>query len=229
MEDENKKEKRWQRFLLDLLFPPSCQLCGRAGGYLCLNCLGKLQGAPLLVSAPAGIAALIAAGDYSEISRRRLIKRFKYGPLPGLKEPLAELLLAAWRQAGIPGPFIVVPLPLNRQKERRRGFNQAEELARRFCQATGLEFCSLLKRDDRQTSQARLQAQERRRNLKGVFSCLETNLEGARLLLIDDVATTGTTLAEAARVLKEAGAGEIYALVLAASRLRSLQTPRKGI
>jgi len=39
MEDENKKEKRWQRFLLDLLFPPSCQLCGRAGGYLCLNCL----------------------------------------------------------------------------------------------------------------------------------------------------------------------------------------------
>lgn len=222
-------KKRLQNFLLDLLFPASCQACGRFGDYLCPDCLKKLTQEPIILPGPRGIDKLIAAGDYGETARRRLIKKFKYAPLPGLKKPLAVLLLQAWRQAALSGSFIVVPLPLSRRKERQRGFNQAEELANLFSQAMGFKMRRLLERHDRQPSQATLRANKRRQNLGGIFSCPKTSLAKDRLLLIDDVVATGTTIAEAARVLRAAGAKEIFALVLAVSRLRPLQPPKKDI
>jgi len=155
---------------------------------------------------------------------RDAIHRFKFGRKRFLARPLGtlltgvveELLLAGkttW--SGVAG---LVPVPLTRKRFEERGFNQAELLAQRVGELTGLPVLPVLQKVRETLSQTGLSREQRKRNLNSAFHfCTgKTVLPAGRLvILIDDVFTTGGTVSECARVLLEAGVPEVYAATLA--------------
>lgn len=141
------------------------------------------------------------------------VHRLKYAGDVSLAGPLAKCLLGS---ISFEGPFTVVPVPLFPGKLRKRGFNQSLLIARELSRLTGspLDF-TRLKRVRDTGQQVGLKADERKRNVKGAFTIIDAAaFKGRRALLVDDVATTGATLNECAKVLKAAGA-EVFALTVA--------------
>ena len=111
-------------------------------------------------------------------------------------------------------PDLIVPIPLHRQKEKARGFNQARLIAEKAAGRTGIPVSSdILLKTRKTAAQKKLDYVHRRRNLKDAFSC-RYRLSGERILLIDDVYTTGSTMDAAASCLKSAGAGPVFFLTL---------------
>lgn len=155
------------------------------------------------------------------------IHAFKYQGQTSLAHPLAELLSEYLeQQSTLQAPCIpykqldlIVPIPLHPVRHWRRGYNQSALLARHLSYFIGVPTADLLKRKRRTRPQTRLSAKQRTANVSGAFTLkdehLSEKMEFQRLLLIDDVATTGATLEECARVLKGAGIQKVYALTLA--------------
>ena len=189
----------------DLPRPPrqSCPRCAlpNANGELCGHCLAK----------PPHFDAALAAYRY-DFPVDKLIQSFKYGH---------RLALGAYfgREIAILGAALeadlIMPLPLHDERLRQRGFNQALELARPLARARRLPIDTNSCCRVRDTpAQAGLAWHERLGNLRHAFACC-TDLSGARIILIDDVMTTGASLDECARTLKLHGAATVTALVLA--------------
>jgi len=154
---------------------------------------------------------------------REAIHRFKYGQCTslaaGLGEELAGLARTDFAFAEIDFAA-VVPVPLHRIRRWRRGFNQSELLAQAFGRHAGVPVVPLLRRPRLTPTQVGLSKAERAANVRGIFQADTGQLErsGARgrpVLVIDDVFTTGATLAECARTLRKAGTGPVYALTVA--------------
>jgi ComF family protein len=193
--------------------PPCCQVCG-----------DELDGAAALHDAcdrcnahPPAYSLARSAGRYDG-ALRELLHTFKYEGRRQLAEPLGELLRHAARDV-LDGVDAVVPVPLHPIRSLRRGFNQADDLARQLRRPVW----RVLRRRRHGPSQTSLSGSSRRRNLRGEFGLsLRVGLAarrgrvlpGARLALIDDVMTTGATLDACAQVLVEAGVAEIRALTV---------------
>lgn len=227
--------RRLRNLILDLLFPLECLNCGEEGSYLCENCFQELKNSEenYLTLTPANLKAnnlkkIYLAGDFNSSILNNLIIKYKYNFISALGKPLARFLISFWRdkiitkindreeidQVETPS-LLVTPIPLADKRLKWRGFNQAEILAREFSTQLHYELNLDLKRIKHKKAQATLNELERLENIKSVFIWTGKNLNGEKIILIDDVATTGATLNEAARVLKEAGAKEVYGLVLA--------------
>ena len=209
--------------LLDLVLPAICAACGRARGpapALCSDCRGALPRTAAAVSAPAPLEACSAAADFQG-DVEVWIHAFKY-PQPGLAgldpAPLAVLrmlILEAAEAAPGPDPDLVVPVPLHPKRLRGRGFNPAAVLGRSLARARGADFDPVALRRIRDTpSQTSLSRRERRANVRGAFRA-RRGLSAARIWLVDDVVTTGSTLAEAARALRRAGASAVVGVCAA--------------
>ncbi|MCL4466120.1 MAG: ComF family protein [Chloroflexi bacterium] len=219
-----------RRSLLDLLFPPRCVVCRTRGDWLCLRCRPQLTlvdppvcprcGAPL-AGAPCPLCAVerppvagLRFSGFHEGALRHAVHRLKFSGERYLAEPLGTLLATSWRQAPLPGE-VLVPVPLHRTREASRGYNQAVLLARVTGRELGLPvLAGGLVRTRETPSQTGLDRRARLTNLRGAFRwtagpCPE------RPVLIDDVTTTGATLAACAEALRQAGARRVYALVLA--------------
>lgn len=154
-----------------------------------------------------------AAGLYQG-ALRDAVQRFKYSARVDLDRPLSAMLQAALGQ-GWGGADLILPVPLHPQKLRQRGYNQALLLARLLARNLQISLGrAMLVRTTAGHSQQGLSARERAGNLRGAFSCAE-DLTGKRLLLVDDVMTTGATLACCSQVLLDAGASRVEALVVA--------------
>ena len=151
---------------------------------------------------------------------QQLIQLFKYGKIETLAGPLSKLLL---RAAPLNEQFdAIIPMPLHWRKRWQRGFNQTELLARPVAKRYGLRLSKALGRTRYTQPQAGLTDTERRKNLKGSFVVRRPDeVRGRRILLIDDVFTTGATLRSATKILKEAGATRVTALTLARVDKRS--------
>ncbi len=230
-----------QSALLDFVFPPQCVACHAYGALLCAACAQQVQPVGLTICEGCGrplsttvaqcescrqqpILSIrgvrIAALHTSPL--REAIHAFKYGQQPELAVPLARYLLAlsqasSW-QATLRSIDAVVPVPLNAVRRQERGYNQAEQLASAFCYGVQLPLCSAwLVRQRATQSQVGLSAVERRHNVQGAFMAASA-VAGKRLLLVDDVYTTGATMQACAEAALNAGATAVYGLALACPR-----------
>ena len=209
---------RW-RDALELLLPPACAGCGRAVAELpfCAACVPPPAGD--LPAAPPPLAAWCAAIAHSGAGAD-WVRRFKY-PSRGLSglDPAAEaaafgLVRRLARSVAGGAPDLVAPVPLHPRRLRQRGFSPAALLARALSREAGAPFAPVLLARVRDTqSQTSLSRSERRRNVAGAFAA--RGPAPARVWLVDDVATTGSTLAEAGAALRRAGAREIVGVCLA--------------
>lgn len=224
-------------YLTDLFFPPRCVGCARAGFVFCPHCAQAVTpiAAPICAhcgrpqSQPVALCTACKTGGREAFSLLRVatvysdplrpaIHALKYGGQPELATPLARYLIAVAQQppwpeilAGVDG---VVPVPLHSQRLVERGYNQSALLAGVFAERMGLVHREGWLSRARQTrSQVGLSALERQQNVADAFTA-DSAVLGKRLLLIDDVFTTGATLTACAQALEEAGAAAIYGLVL---------------
>lgn len=222
--------------LLDWLFPIHCLGCHAPGAAICPTCAATTRyptrafcascSRPAELTRPgeicrhclAGLPAL--DGNYAAAFAvgvlRQAIHQFKYAGQSHLAGPLADTLLMWWDEFAFPAD-LVIPVPLHPLRERERGYNQALLLSRRFCAGTGLPHSEhALQRHRPTRPQVGLNASQRRQNVAGAFTCVEANtVAGKRILLIDDVTTTGATLCAAAEALHQAGADAVLALTIA--------------
>jgi ComF family protein len=219
--------------LLDLLFPARCAGCGHPGDLFCANCQAQVQPVPQPVCVRCGrpvpaagrcrecaggqfhVSAIRSAGVYAD-PLSQAIHRFKYEGRRELHEPLGLLLAGYWLGRSVTVD-LVASVPLHENRLRERGFNQSDLLAMVLCRQAGLLLLQpgvLCRQRDTQ-HQMLLGPAERRANVQDAFAWAGPALAGCKVLLIDDVATTGSTLEACAEALLAAGAGKVWALTVA--------------
>ena len=200
---------------LDWIYPPQCALCTRIGEPpVCNVCLSEMRPLPVLSepSADEVLSFRLSAFEY-EGRAAQAVKRLKYSRATSLATFMADAVKTAACEADMADDRIVVPVPIHWRRRCMRGFNQAELL----CEAFEREQIrnNLLIRARPTPSQAGLNADQRRRNLNGAFKMLG-RADGLRVLLVDDVLTTGHTGRECARALMAAGAIDVGLVTFAA-------------
>jgi ComF family protein len=151
---------------------------------------------------------------------RKAIHQFKYGGLRALAAPLGQLMSQSWSElAPASGLDAIVPVPLHPTRQRERGYNQAVLLARELGPTLGWPVVEdELARVKATAPQIDLNAEQRRANVQHAFKCTKGGLAGKRVLLVDDVCTTGATLEAAAAALYQAGAVSVWSFTLARAR-----------
>jgi len=211
--------------LLDLLMPPACAGCGRSGALLCDACLGRLT-APFraddrFVAPDAGVvigdalSLALAAFAYAGPMRRALAA-LKYTGASRLAPILARAASPALDAlVAISGPAVLVPVPVHRERQRVRGYNQAELIAREMARAMRMPSAPVLERVRPTTKQHRLNRAARLANLRDAFRMGPGIRAPRTVILIDDIITTTATLEACATVLREAGASTVYGFAVA--------------
>ena len=207
--------------LLDLLFPRRCPFCGRVtegGALLCAKCAANL---PVTGEHPVveGTFGRCASPLYYEGAVREALLRFKFRGGLGSTDCFGELLCDC-AAACFAGEFDTVSwVPVSDQRRRERGFDQSFELCRAACRHWGVEPTPTLRKTVHTKPQSGIHdAAERRANVLGVYEAIAPNVWGRKILLVDDILTTGATLTECARVLRECGAAEVVCLTLGRKR-----------
>jgi ComF family protein len=180
---------------------PQCAL-PTADGHLCGACLKR----------PPAFDRTRAALSY-RFPVDQLVQRLKYNGRLAAAPVLGDLLARHVESA--PRPDLLIPMPLHPSRVRERGFNHASEIGRSVARHLGLPLTTTLCQRIRDTPpQVALAYDARRRNVRGAFTC-SGDVSGKRIAVIDDVMTTGTSLDELAKTLKQAGAAEVEAWVVA--------------
>lgn len=224
--------REWMRRALDLLFPPHCVVCSHAGTWFCGTCLADVQAVPEPVCIRCGqpvthrgVCSLcrtnplpldgIRSVAVFEGTLRTAVHEFKYKGRRVLAPIFGEMMYQYWAHGGVPVDM-VVPVPLHPSRKKERGFDQAYLLAGEFSNRSRLQLDNgHLLRMRSTVPQVGLGFAQRKANVAKAFAWRGSGLRGRRLLLIDDVCTTGATLAACASVLRSAGAGSVWALTLA--------------
>jgi competence protein ComFC len=205
--------------LLRFFYPGACPGCLKPGDddMLCPECARKVPLAGALQPPPAlGGRPVLAACRYEGVARELILRlKFEGGTHPAAA--LGGILATALAAAGLArGADALVPMPLSRRRLRERGFNQAERIAAVVAPRLDLPLLELLRRPGHRRPQAELGPAERAWNVRGVFRAAD-GVFGRAILLLDDVITTGHTIAEAAAALEAAGARRVVLASVAAS------------
>jgi len=187
---------------------PQCPQCGLlSDGLICGSCL----------NAPPSFDATQALFSY-DYPLDRLLQHYKYRESLHLADTFAGLFIGKLSGASInqaPQIDLIIPMPMHGERLKQRGFNQALEIARLISKATEIKLDYTACQRTRLTPpQASLPLKERIKNIRGVFKC-EKNLQGLNIALVDDVMTTGASLNELAKTLKQAGAAHVECWVIA--------------
>jgi len=223
-------------FLKELLFPKICLGCGYLGMYICPNCQKNLRYVEkdlCLYCQRASYFGLTHPGCkrskgidgglsvfYYNNSLKKIIKTIKYRLANDVWKELYQIIkpeklkkINFYKQ--LDDDFFLQPVPLHEKKLKERGFNQAQIITNFFHQLLGFPMSDLLVRTKDTKPQAQLsQGKKRYLNIRGAFS-IKKEVKNKQIILIDDVITTGSTIKEAANVLKRHGAKKVFALTIA--------------
>jgi ComF family protein len=216
---------------LDLCFPAVCSGCGHEGEPLCEACLPALDarlglpgGTPIGLAAdiPEPLLQLEWCAPFSGPVRGAL-HELKYAGERRLARPLGQAIARRWRRVG-EGPTVVVPVPVHAERERHRGYDQAALIASVAAEDLGLPCVRALERGRATIAQFELGRDDRAANVAGAFRLPNQSraaaaaISGRWILLVDDVVTTGATLAACATALEAAGALGVSAIAVARER-----------
>lgn len=232
-----KKLSKIKEYLLDLVFPVQCLGCGQPNLYLCPGCLKSILLIDYFVCpvcrhpsangqtcpdcrSKTNLDGLIYALNYDQSLVRKAIHAIKYSFIQDLMPIVAELLIKVLDQSRFHQDFsadVIIPIPLHRRKLAQRGFNQAELLAKILGQKYSWSINNKILQRTRSTrSQTGLARLKRLANVKNIFSVkAPESIKNKNIILVDDVCTTGATLEEAAKILKQHGAAKVWAITLA--------------
>lgn len=225
--------------ILDFLYPKFCLSCGKEKTYLCPVCFSKIKtfSAPFCpycnFRSPEGrickkckrnLSGFVVAVSYRDELLRKVIDAFKYNFVKELVEPLAFLLFKFLKENPEieffknPFDFLILPIPLHRQRLRWRGFNQALEIGKiiSLLLKIPLKEDILFRQKDTKPQVGLKEEKEKKKNIEGVFKIENKDkIQDKKIILLDDVATTLSTIEEAAKVLKENGVKEVWGLAIA--------------
>lgn len=221
--------------ILDLILPPHCVNCKSANSWLCQNCLNRISfigtvicqrcGAPISSTRSTActscqqhplhaIDGIRAVSIFEDNPIRPAIHVLKYQNHQAVAAVLANLLADAYRRYTL-AVDLIVPVPLHATRLKERGYNQSELLAGQLSRLLQLPVdATTLQRIKKTEAQVALGAGERQKNVANAFAA-KTTLFDQKILLIDDVCTTGSTLDACATALKAAGAASVWGLTLA--------------
>jgi len=213
---------RARDWVLDLLFPPKCPFCGRVrdGRGICPDCRRELPWTedPDQVRLLPGGLRCAAPLWYEDLAREGLL-RYKFRGGYSAAEYIGPLI-AQCAAEHLGGEFDAVTwVPVSRKRLRRRGYDQAELLAKAACRLWDVRPERMLRKVvDNPAQSGTADAAARRRNVQGVYRAEEEAVRGKRVLLIDDIVTTGSTLCACAETLREAGAERVVCAAAARTR-----------
>ncbi|HSW36579.1 MAG TPA: ComF family protein [Candidatus Limnocylindrales bacterium] len=231
---ENEYAPGWMDSLMHLIFPERCLLCRTffypasglplchscsknfaAIGQICPQCERMPCGAPECTCRRASqpLRGLFALSWYGG-QFRQLLHDLKFKKKRFLARPLGRWLGMAVMQQNIWSPNVIVPIPMHKQREIERGFNQSFLIANYAAQVLKCPVVAMLEKRRPTSAQTGISRQERFENIRGAFDCSSKPPEGTRVLLIDDIYTTGATMKEAAAVLQNSGA-KVHGAVIA--------------
>jgi ComF family protein len=224
------------KFVLDTLFPIKCLSCNKEGEFVCANCRAGLkqpEHQSCIVcqkpspgglthpkcQTPFGADGLISIYDYHDDKVAKIIINGKYYFLPQTFELLGLMLAEKIKNShpclAASSPALY-PIPLHPSRRRWRGFNQAEILAATISRQLDIACVNALARRKSTKTQKDLNKDQRKKNVESAFQLAKgADIRGQSLILVDDVTTTGSTLLEAAKVLKRNGAKTVWCLTVA--------------
>ena len=224
----NDRQRRFAALLADALYVPTCAGCDRRGSWLCGSCAAVVRPIDIPGCSRCGVISGMTcecAPLPPELTRmrsvypfagwvREAIHRLKFDGERARAPMLADQFTnIADELVGVDG---IVAVPMHPNRQRRRGFNQAELLARRVSEVFGIPVFDILRRVEDRGSQVGRIRQDRWLAIDGVFACTDRlTTRGRRLIVLDDVITTGATVSGCAQELVAAGAAEVRALSVA--------------
>lgn len=219
-------------FFLDLFFPKKCLLCGHIGKYFCDCCKNKLPHNEQLIC-PGCLNPSLSGITHAfchkktpidqvffpfkyEGAIKKAIKKIKYQGVFAITEDLVAITAERVDQT-LFTDMLLVPVPLHQKRYKTRGFNQAELIAKHLSQLWHIPYdATVLKRVRNTRPQVELKKKDRQSNIKGAFEvCDSKKVKDRKIVLVDDVFTTGATLTECARVLKKKKASTIWVFTIA--------------
>ena len=223
------------RTVLDAIYPLECVGCGGSGKIICDACAAGVQALTMpyceICAVPGDFVRCPACSEsvrsfdgirapyrYSGVVRQAILA-LKYGGIRAAAQPLGDMLGEYLKENPLPGD-VLLPVPMHSRRQRERGYNQAALLARRVAGHCGIlcEEESLVRTRHIDPQAGTASALERAANVAdSVAVKAEASVKDARIILVDDVSTTGSTLNSCAKALKEAGAASVWGLTLAVS------------
>jgi len=234
------KIKKIINLFSNLFYPKICLFCRKPGSYLCFDCFFKIEtfsspfcpyckkrtfDGKICKNCKKYLSGFISASSFSQPQVKKLIYSFKYDFIKEVSVFLALLIYRFLNENPEieffknPYDFLIVPIPLHKKRLRWRGFNQSEEIGKHLSSFLKIpQKRDLLLKIKNNSPQVVLEKNEREKNVKGVFRVNEKYLKilpSKKIILLDDVATTLSTLEEAAKVLKKRKAKEIWGVVVA--------------
>ncbi|XOU94453.1 MAG: ComF family protein [Candidatus Kerfeldbacteria bacterium] len=226
-------------FILDIIFPKQCLQCGQDDLWLCNKCFEKInllnkQTCPICriknngetckkCTSHSNLDGLLVATSLNEQLIQKLIHNFKYKYITDLRYPLSKLLLKTFNKylnndiKLKSEQYVFIPMPLYKKRLLERGFNQSNLLASSIAKKTNSPYNpNIIYRGKNTETQTKLSRKERILNVKSAFKINKSlDFINKNVIIIDDVATTLSTLEECAEILKKAGVKKIWGLVIA--------------
>jgi ComF family protein len=195
---------------LDIFFPRKCFGCQRNGFYLCPECVKKAELVP-----PRKRRNYISIWKYKGNIRKAIIG-MKYKFASEIAKELAGYVINDLKKRKFPKNLVLVPIPLHWRRKNWRGFNQSEEMGKIIAREMKWDFDKdLLKRKISTKPQVKFRGIEREENIRNAFKLSKPLCKEKTVLLFDDVLTTGSTVREAIRVIKDGEGKEVWVLTLA--------------